>query len=218
VPSSTDACCDRVGAGLAVPQGFRHALLPRCELGRLRERAIERGERLVAPFARQRVAPLVQRVRDVGQLLLGVRSGLCCRRRLPHVGGLRRASHRRPGILRRLLRRGERRGFLALRPLMPGGFQVRGHLLDAPRQRVGAVAERALPRRAGTVGPGRVLAVPLRLPALQVLGIRRERREGALDCRAAEQLLAPLELRFELLLRLREALEGPARSLRVEPR
>src|SRR5439155_24284127 len=103
-----------------------------------------------------------------------------------------------------------------------GGAGARGEVsayrLDAPRQGSRAVGRRALARGAGVVGPRSVLAIPLPLAPRRVLGVGRERRERTLDGGPAEQLLAALELRLELLLRLGEALERPARRLGVEPR
>src|SRR5881296_3796373 len=189
------------GARFAAPQRVGDALLSLGERGRLREGPVERRERLAAPLPRQRVALTAQRLRHARELLLGLRPGFRRWR-----GALHGRSCRAGGLLRR-----RERGAGA-RP------EVRGYPLDAAGQGVRAVGERALPRRAGAVRPRRVLAIPLRLAPLQVLGVGRERRQRALDGGPAEQLLATLELSLELLLRLGEALQRAARGLRIEPR
>src|SRR2546422_11044568 len=107
------------------------------------------------------------------------------------VRRLRGALHRRSRRAGGLLRRRERGA--GVRP------EVRGDPLDAAGQGVRPVGERALPRRAGAVRPRRVLAIPLGLTPLQVLGVGRERRQRALDGGPAEQLLTALELVFEQL-------------------
>ncbi len=63
-----------------------------------------------------------------------------------------------------------------------------------------------------------LILIPFGLPALQVLGILGERGQLALERGALEQLLAPLELTPQLLLRLGEALQGLSGRLRIEPR
>src|SRR6266700_504434 len=198
------------GARLAAPQRLGHTLLPLGERGRFRQRPIERRERLAAPLPRQRVALTAQRLGHARHLLLGLRPGLGRGRRPTFARRLRRALHRRSGIADRVLRRGERRAGT--------GAEVRGHSVDAARQRVRAVGQRTLVCGARAVRPWCVLAIPLRLAPPQVLGVGRKRRERAFDRGPAEQLLAALELGLELLLRLGEALERAARRLRVEPR
>src|SRR5207247_1767005 len=198
---------ERQGGGV---QRVDDPLLSLGERGRLRERPIERRERLAAPLPRQRVALTAQRLRHARELLLGLRPGFRRGRRASVVRRLRGALHGRSRRAGGLLRRRERGA--GARP------EVRGYPLDAAGQGVRAVGERALPRRAGAVRPRRVPAVPLRLAPLQVLGVGRERRQRALDGGPAEQLLATLELSLELLLRLGEALERAARRLRIEPR
>src|SRR6266550_3315230 len=172
------------GARFAAPQRVGDVLLSLRERGRLRERPVERRQRLTAPLPRQRVALTAQRIRHARELLLGLRPGFRRRRE--------RGAGARP--------------------------EVRGDPLDAAGQGVRAVGERALPRRAGAVRPRRVVAIPLGLTPPQVLGVGRERRQRALDGGPAEQLLTALELVFEQLLRLGEALERAARRLRIEPR
>src|SRR5216110_2360899 len=198
------------GARFAAPQRVGDVLLSLRERGRLRERPVERRQRLTAPLPRQRVALTAQRIRHARELLLGLRPGFRRGRGASVVRRLRGALHRRSRRAGGLLRRRERGA--GARP------EVRGDPLDAAGQGVRAVGERALPRRAGAVRPRRVLAIPLRLAPLQVLGVGRERRQRALDGGPAEQLLTALELVFELLLRLGEALERAARRLRIEPR
>src|SRR6267378_3721727 len=198
------------GARLAAPQRLSHALLPLRERGRLRKRAVERREGLAAPLPRQRVALPAQRLGHPRELPLGLGPRRRRGGRPTLVRGLRRALHRRSRSARRLLRRGERGA--------GSRAQVRGDPVDAARQRVRAIGERALARSARAVRPRRVLAIPLRLAPLQVLGVGRERRERALDGGPAEQLLAALELGLELLLCLGQPLERAARRLRVEPR
>src|SRR5881396_248685 len=198
------------GARFAAPQRVGDALLSLGERGRLRERPVERRQRLAAPLPRQRVTLTAQRLRHARELLLSLRPGFRRGRGVSVVRRLRGALHRRSRRAGGLLRRRERRA--GARP------EVRGYPLDAAGQGVRTVGERALPRRAGAVRPRRVLAIPLGLTPLQVLGVGRERRQRALDGGPAEQLLATLELSLELLLRLGEALERAARRLRIEPR
>src|SRR6266513_1126398 len=198
------------GAPLAAPQRLGHTLLPLGERGRFRQRPVERRERLAAPLPRQRVALTAQRLGHARHLLLGLRPGLGRGRRPTFARRLRRALHRRSRIADRLLRRGERGAGT--------GAEVRGYPVDAARQRVRAVGQRALACGARAVRPWCILAIPLRLAPPQVLGVGRERRERAFDRGPAEQLLAALELGLELLLRLGETLERAARRLRVEPR
>src|SRR5213080_324918 len=198
------------GARFAAPQRVGDALLSLGERGRLRERPVERRQRLAAPLPRQRVTLTAQRLRHARELLLSLRPGFRRGRGASVVRRLRGALHRRSRRAGGLLRRRERRA--GARP------EVRGYPLDAAGQGVRTVGERALPRRAGAVRPRRVLAIPLGLTPLQVLGVGRERRQRALDGGPAEQLLTALELGLELLLRLCQALERTPRRLRIEPR
>src|SRR5205809_723422 len=198
------------GARFAAPQRVGDALLSLGERGRLRERPVERRQRLAAPLPRQRVTLTAQRLRHARELLLSLRPGFRRGRGASVVRRLRGALHRRSRRAGGLLRRRERRA--GARP------EVRGYPLDAAGQGVRAVGERALPRRAGAVRPRRVVAIPLGLTPLQVLGVGRERRQRALDGGPAEQLLTALELGLELLLRLCQALERTPRRLRIEPR
>ena len=62
----------------------------------------------------------------------------------------------------------------------------------------------------GTIGNTSFVAIPFLLPLPQVLGILRERGELAFERRAPEQLPAALELAPQLLLRLRQPLQGLA--------
>src|SRR5712691_4262605 len=163
----------RGGARLALPQRLSHALLPLGERGGLRKRPVERRERLATPLPRQRVALTAQRLGHTRELLLGLGPRLRGSGRPTLVRGLRRALHRRSRIARRLARRGEwGAGSRA---------EVRSDPVDAARQRVGAIGQRALARGAGAVRPRRVLAIPLRLAPPQVLGVGRQRRERAFD-------------------------------------
>src|SRR6266436_1642501 len=197
-------------ARFAAAQRLGHALLPFGERGRLGERPVERRERLPAPLLRQRVALTAQRFGHTLELLLGFCSRLRGSRRPALVGSLRRALHRRPRRSRRLTRR---------REAGPGSrAKVLSDSVDAARQRVRAIGKRALSSGAGAVRARRVLAVPLCLAAPKVLRVGRERRERALDRGPTEQLLAPLQLSLELLLRFGQPLERAARRLRVEPR
>src|SRR5216683_2281116 len=197
-------------ARFTAAQRLGHALLPFGERGRLGERPVERRERLPAPLLRQRVALTAQRVGHTLELLLGFCSRLRGGRGPALVRSLRRALHRRPRGSRRLTRR---------REAGPGSrAKVLSDSVDAARQRVRSIGKRALSSGAGAVRPRRVLAVPLRLAAPQVLRVGRERRERALNRSPAEQLLAALELGLELLLRFGQALERAARRFRVEPR
>ena len=198
------------GARFAAPQRVGDVLLSLRERGRLRERPVERRQRLTAPLPRQRVALTAQRIRHARELLLGLRPGFRRDCGASLVRRLRGALHRRACRAGGLLRRRERGA--GARP------EVRGYPLDAAGQGVRAVGERALPRRAGAVRPRRVVAIPLGLTPPQVLGVGRERRQRALDGGPAEQLLTALELVLEQLLRLGEALERAARRLRIEPR
>src|SRR6266481_1663529 len=197
------------GARFAAAQRLGHALLPFGERGRRGERPVERRERLPAPLLRQRVALTAQRFGHTLELLLGFCSRLRGSRRPALVGSLRRALHRRPRRSRRLTRR---------REAGPGSrAKVLSDSVDAARQRVRAIGKRALSSGAGAVRARRVLA-PLCLAAPKVLRVGRERRERALDRGPTEQLLAPLQLSLELLLRFGQPLERAARRLRVEPR
>src|SRR6266478_6350627 len=181
------------GARFAAAQRLGHALLPFGERGRLGERPVERRERLPAPLLRQRVALTAQRFGHTLELLLGFCSRLRGSRRPALVRSLRRALHRRPRRSRRLTRR---------REAGPGSrAKVLSDSVDAARQRVRSIGKRALSSGAGAVRARRVLAVPLCLAAPQVLRVGRERRERALDRGPTEQLLAPLQLSLELLLR-----------------
>src|SRR3989442_6805303 len=197
-------------ARFAAAQRLGHALLPFGERGRLGERPVEGRERLPAPLLRQRVALTAQRFGYTLELLLGFCSRLLGGRRPALVRSLRRALHRRPRRSRRLTRRREAGRGSRAKVLSDSG--------DAARQRVRSIGKRALSSGAGAVRPRRVLAVPLRLAAPQVLRVSRERRERALDRGPAEQLLVALELGLELLLRFGQALERAARRFRVEPR
>src|SRR5438876_227167 len=111
------------------------------------------------------------------------------------------AAHGVGALLDRCLLRAGRRARLA-------AAQRFGHSLLALRQR----------GRRGAVGPRRVVAVPLALPALQVLRVGSEGGERPLHRRAPEQLLAALQLGLELLLRFGEPLERLARGLGIELR
>src|SRR5437773_471557 len=177
---------------------------------RLGQRAVERAERLLAPRAGQRVASRPQCVGKSRQLLLRrlagpLRSSLVT---LPRrLGG---ALHRALRLPRGLLRRRER-------GLAPGRQpEVLPHLLDAVRQRVGSLLERALPRRRRAVRAPRVRVVPFGLAPLQVFRVGRERGERALRRGALEQLAAPLQLGLELLLRFGKPLQRLPRGVRVE--
>jgi len=97
------------------------------------------------------------------------------------VRSLRRALHRRSRIACRLLR--------ARRTGAGSRAQVGGDPVDAARQRVRAIGKRALARATRAVRPRRVLAIPLRLAPLQVLGVGRERRERASTAARRKQLL-----------------------------
>src|SRR5437867_148020 len=120
------------------------------------------------------------------------------------------ALHRALRLPRGLLRRRER-------GLAPGRQpEVLPHLLDAVRQRVGSLLERALPRRRRAVRAPRVRVVPFGLAPLQVFRVGRERGERALRRGALEQLAAPLQLGLELLLRFGKPLQRLPRGVRVE--
>ena len=64
----------------------------------------------------------------------------------------------------------------------------------------------------------RVLLRPFGLAALQILGVLGERRELTLDRRTLEQLLAPLELAAQLLLRFGQTLQRLPCGFRIETR
>src|SRR6266513_2785389 len=64
------------GARFAAPQRVGDVLLSLRERGRLRERPVERRQRLTTPLPRQRVALTAQRLRHARELLLGLRPGL----------------------------------------------------------------------------------------------------------------------------------------------
>src|SRR5207247_1001252 len=105
-----------------------------------------------------------------------------------------------------------RRGLRLLqRDGLPGALHTAG-------ERVGGRRQIALGGRCRRVGMLRLVLVPFGLPTLQVLRVLGERRQLALERGALEQLLAPLELTPQLLLRLGEALEGLSGRLGIEPR
>src|SRR6266480_1152807 len=191
-------------------QRFGHLLLPVRQPRRLRQRAVERAERLLAPRAGERVAPRPQRLGDRRQLLLRglagpLRAGLVALPRRP--GG---ALHRGLRLPRGLLRRRER-------GLAPGRRrEVLPHLLDAVRQRVGPLLECALSRRRRAVRAPRVRFVPLGLAPLQVFRVGGERGERALRRGALEHLAASLQLGLDLLLRFGQPLQRLPRGVRVE--
>src|SRR5256712_10283729 len=184
------------GTASAGPERLGYALLALRQGRRLGERAVERVERLLAPRARERVAPRAQRGGQLRELLLRLRAGPLRRARIPLLGRLGGALHGAGGLLRGALRRRER-GF-ATRWLP----EVFPHLLDAARQRIGALRERALAGRRRAVRPAGVGAVPLALAALQVFRVGGQGGKRALPRGPLEQLPAPLELRLEPLLRL----------------
>src|SRR6266702_688684 len=192
------------GSALPAAQRFGHLLLAVRQRRRLRQRAVERAERFRAPRAGERVASRPQRLGKPGQLLLRCLAG-------PLRAGLVALPGGPSGALQRgLLRRRERRLAPGRRP------EVLPHLLDAVRQRVGPLLERALPRRRRAVRAPRVRSVPLGLAPLQVFRVGRERGERALRRGALEQLAAPLQLGFELLLRFGKTLQRLPRGVRVE--
>src|SRR5947208_624488 len=202
----------RRGTALPAAQRCGHLLLAVRQRRRLGQRAVERAERRLAPRAGQRVASRPQCVGKSRQLLLRrlagpVRSSLVT---LPRrLGG---ALHRALRLPRGLLRRRER-------GLAPGRQpEVLPHLLDAVRQRVGSLLERALPRRRRAVRAPRVRVVPFGLAPLQVFRVGRERGERALRRGALAQLAAPLQLGLELLLRFGKPLQRLPRGVRVELR
>src|SRR5207253_844031 len=176
----------RRGTALPAAQRCGHLLLAVRQRRRLGQRAVERAERLLAPRAGQRVASRPQCVGKSRQLLLRrlagpLRSSLVT---LPRrLGG---ALHRALRLPRGLLRRRERARAPGRRP------EVLPHLLDAVRQRVGSLLERALPRCRRPVRAPRVRVVPVGLAPLQVFRVGRERGERALRRGALEQLAAPL--------------------------
>src|SRR5437899_3409270 len=65
----------RRGTAFAAPQRLGYALLALRQRRRLGERAVERVERLLAPRARERVAPRAQRGGQLRELLLRLRAG-----------------------------------------------------------------------------------------------------------------------------------------------
>ena len=196
-------------ARLAAAQRLGHSLLALRQRGRLGQRAVERRERLRAPLLGERVPLAAQLVGHVLELLLGLLTGLLRLARLPVVRRPRGALHGGARVARRL--RGPRQGW-------PGRAEILRDLVDPRRKRVGALRQGALARRRDAVGSRRVVAVPLALPALQVLRVGGQGGERPLRRRAPEQLLAALQLGLELLLRLGEPLERLARGLRIELR
>src|SRR6266702_5853895 len=198
------------GSALPAAQRFGHLLLAVRQRRRLRQRAVERAERFLAPRAGERVASRPQRLGKPGQLLLRCLAGPLRAGLVALPGGPSGALHRGLRLPRGLLRRRERRLAPGRRP------EVLPHLLDAVRQRVGPLLERALPRRRRAVRAPRVRSVPLGLAPLQVFRVGRERGERALRRGALEQLAAPLQLGLELLLRFGKTLQRLPRGVRVE--
>src|SRR5438876_6392410 len=196
----------RRGSALPAAQRFGHLLLAVRQRRRLRQRAVERAERFLAPRAGERVASRPQRLGKPGQLLLRCLAGPLRAGLVALPGGPSGALHRGLRLPRGLLRR-----------LAPGRRpEVLPHLLDAVRQRVGPLLERALPRRRRAVRAPRVRSVPLGLAPLQVFRVGRERGERALRRGALEQLAAALQLGLELLLRFGKTLQRLPRGVRVE--
>src|SRR5437016_4557572 len=200
----------RRGSALPAAQRFGHLLLAVRQRRRLRQRAVERAERFLAPRAGERIAPRPQRLGKPGQLLLRCLAGPLRAGLVALPGRPSGALHRGLRLPRGLLRRRERRLTPGRRP------EVLPHLLDAVRQRVGSLLERALPRRRRAVRAPRVRSVPLGLAPLQVFRVGRERGERALRRGALEQLAAPLQLGLELLLRFGKPLQRLPRGVRVE--
>src|SRR6266513_1311775 len=200
----------RRGTALSAAQRFGHLLLAVGERRRLRQRAVERAERLLAPRAGERVAPRPQRLGEPRQLLLRGLPGPLGAGLVGLPGGLGGPLHRGLRLPRGLLRRRERRLPPGRRP------EVLPHLLDAVRQRVRPLFERALPRRRRAVRAPRVRRVPFGLAPLQVFRVGRERSQRTLRCGALEQLAAPLQLGLELLLRFGKPLQRLSRGVGVE--
>src|SRR5947207_1414514 len=173
-------------------------------------RAVERAERLLAPRAGERVAPRPQRLGEPRQLLLRRLPGPLGAGLVGLLGGLGGPLHRGLRLPRSLLRRRERRLPPGRRP------EVLPHLLDAVRQRVRPLFERALPRRRRAVRAPRIRRVPFGLAPLQVFRVGRERSQRSLRCGALEQLAAPLQLGLELLLRFGKPLQRLSRGVGVE--
>src|SRR5436305_1350713 len=115
----------RRGTALSAAQRFGHLLLAVGERRRLRQRAVERAERLLAPRAGERVAPRPQRLGEPRQLLLRGLPGPLGAGLVGLPGGLGGPLHRGLRLPRGLLRRRERRLPPGRRP------EVSPHLLDA---------------------------------------------------------------------------------------
>src|SRR6266513_579353 len=168
----------RPGTALSAAQRFGHLLLAVGERRRLRQRAVERAERLLAPRAGERVAPRPQRLGEPRQLLLRGLPGPLGAGLVGLPGGLGGPLHRGLRLPRGLVRRRERRLPPGRRPeLLP-------HLLDAVRQRVRPLFERALPRRRRAVRAPRIRRVPFGLAPLQVFRVGGERSQRTLRCSA----------------------------------
>ena len=199
---------------LATPQRLGHPLLPLGERRRLRQRPIERGERLPLPRAAEGVPPRAQLLGKPLELPLRLLTGLFRAGRLALLRRLGGVPHRALRPARRVLgRRQSARLALGRRPLR---HDVPRDLLNPLGQRAGTLGERTLPRGRRAVGAHRLRSVPLVLAPLQLLGVRGERRERAFGRGAAEELPAALQLGLELLLRLGEALQRLPRGLGIE--
>ncbi len=102
---------------------------------------------------------------------------------------------------------------------MPGVLcagEVLGRLRDAQRQGIAAGRQGAFTRGCRAVGPGPVVLIPVPLAALQVLGVRGERRQVPFSCGPLEERAAALQRLTELLLRSLQVLKRVARGLRVK--
>src|SRR5438876_6463927 len=191
-------------ARFTVAQGVGNFLLPPRERRRFGERAIQGVQRFLSPRGRQRIAPLPQRIRELRE----------------RVGGL---LSRCPRAARVALARGVR-GFLhgALRAARGALRILQGHGLAGTvhpfGQRIGGRGEIALGGNRRGIGTLRLFPGPLGLAALQVLGVLGKRRQLALERGPFEQLLTPLQLTPQLLLRFGEALQGLAGRLGIEAR
>jgi len=120
------------------------------------------------------------------------------------IGGTRRFLHRTVGAARGGLRLPQRHGL--------------GRAIHAARQRVGGRGEIALRGGSSRIGMWRVFLVPFRLAPLQVFGVLGERGQLAFERGSLEQLLTPLELAAQLLLRIRQPLQCLACGFGIEPR
>ena len=162
----------RRGAGLARSERISDLLLTPGERRRLGECAVQCVQGLLAPRRGERVASLAQLLGQAPERIGGLLAGAARPARIALAGGVGGFLHGVLGATRGGFRRLER-------------YRLTGPF-DAVGQRIGGRGKVTLGGDGSRVGARCVFLVPLRLPALQVLGVFRERRQLSLEGRALE--------------------------------